>query len=202
MASRSFAIFSRSAGDHVQRVRNGMAETFCVLQRHALKELEHGDHLIAHVAFDETSEPCKLDCSTTDAVSVMTLHLKIMHRRDNNVKVFEVVIPPCIIDSTTGEHLLAALYDRLPLSLDELAEKASRFTLLLNTDSGASCLRVGRFLGSKMPTVPSVCRMHQGALSLLAIVLQGGIASSVFCAALLIKRQKVQCFLRIFNQRS
>jgi hypothetical protein len=38
--------------------------------------------------------------------------------------------------------------------------------------------------------------MHQGALSLVAVVAFAGIMSAVFCAALLMKRKRAQTMLR------
>ena len=133
---------------------------------------------------------------TQQTCHVMTCHMQLFWRVGECTKRFDFVLPCSFILSTAAQHLKAALFKVLPLSLAQLQAKCSAFFLVLGTDSGASCLRLGRHLGNSFPSVAAVCRMHQASLAMVAGLSMGGLLSSLFCAALLLRRKRVQTLLR------
>ena len=78
---------------------------------------------------------------------------------------------------------------------------ARQFVLVLNSDSASSCRKVGRHLGELYPTIHSTCRMHQLCISIVAIIKMAGLKSAVFCAALLLRRKRVQARVRRLLRR-
>lgn len=205
LSTRGFALFSRSGHSHVQRVRNALAEAYMRHQQVALESMVSegaGSCIILELSFDETEQACSTDFRN-EIVHVMTLHGRLLRRCGNDTERFELVLPPCVVESTASEHILAAVRQRLPLDLEALPNLAQQVVLLLNSDSGSSCLRLGRHLAATLPVpvLQSVCRMHQASLALLAILVLGRLPSPLFCACLLFRRRRFQGALRKLLRR-
>ena len=83
-------------------------------------------------------------------------------------------MPPAAIQDTSAESILAGIEARLPISLADLKSKADNFTLLLNSDSAASCLKLGKAFvehpdmligpGLAVNVLHPGCLMHQTAI--------------------------------------
>ena len=61
---------------------------------------------------------------------------------------FDIVLPPLMLESTRAECLFAAVTNHLPLPLAAFRDMCRRFVLVLNTDSGTSCVNLGNHLQS------------------------------------------------------
>ena len=102
-----------------------------------------------------------------------------------------------MMESTQAECLCAAVTNHLPLPLAAFRDMCRRFVLVLNTDSGTSCVKLGNHLQSVFPSsIPAPCRMHQGCLAMLAVFKATGCLSALFCSSLLLRRQRLQATLR------
>lgn len=179
----------------MQEIRNACSERFWQLQLEALGARGRADVCIMELALDETEEPCKLDVRS-ETVHVMTAHARVFERAGLETKDLDIIMPVSVIESTSAETLKAALFQRLPVSLSQMMQNADRFTLVLNTDSGPSCLRLGRHLASLVPTLSAPCRMHQGCLAMVAVFTLAGVMSALFCTSLLLRRRRVQTLMR------
>ena len=71
-----------------------------------------------------------------------------------------------------------------------------RFVLVTNSDSAGSCIKLGQYLGTLMPVLPAVCRVHQLNIAMVSVLRLSGMMSALFCAALLLKRRRVLKTLR------
>ncbi len=121
-----------------------------------------------------------------------TLHGRLRVRRGQEVDHMGFVCPPAIINSTSSEHLLRVIQERLPSTLDVLKAKCrSALKVVLSSDSASSCLRLGRHLGA----LSAFCRMHQHCLALLQPMKAAGIMSSMYCTALLMRRIRTKNLL-------
>lgn len=194
-STRFVAVYSRSSPAHVQAVRDATSERFMRLQLQALEGLQAADTMVAVVTLDETEEPVTLS-ARNETAHVMTCHAQILWRRGASRIFFDVVLPCAFILNTAAENLKAALFKVLPTPLASLEARCAWFTLVLGTDSGAPCLRLGRHLGTLVPLLHAVCRMHQGCLSMVAVLTLGGMLSALFCAALLMRCRRIQTLLR------
>ena len=187
--------FWRSSHKHVQNVRNALSEWFLRHQQQAMRAFGHADTVIVEVSFDETEEPARVSV-ISETVQMMTVHARIFRRAGGVSQRFDVIVPPVALESTSAENLKAGLLRHLPFSLSGLRQGADQFALIVNSDSAASCLRLGRHLAELVPTLPSPCLMHQGCLSMMAVFRLGGVMSSIFCTTLLLRRRRVQALLR------
>ena len=196
-STRVYAVFTRSSGKYVQDIRNAVCERFFVLQAAALERLPRDlDTIVMELAFDEKEEPITMGEVRSETVHIMTIHARIFHRKGSESSKIELAMAPAILDNTRGENLKAALLHRLPWSLHAFQARCMRFTLVLNTDSAPACLRLGRHLSESVCALPAPCKMHQGCLAMSSIFVLGGIMSAMFCAALLLRRRRVQALLR------
>ena len=155
-STRSYALFPRSSHTHVQAVRDAVAETFIQIQKNELQELRRADHVILEIALDETEEHVTMEVRS-EICHVMTIHAKMLMRRGVNLQRIELVMPPALVENTRAESLLGGVINRLPLSLERIKSIGDVFTLVVNSDSGPSCLKLGRELAKSVPTVQAIC---------------------------------------------
>lgn len=196
-STRTYAVFSRSSAKYVQDIRNAVSEKFVQLQADAFAFLPRDlDLIVLEIAFDETEEPITLGQVRSETVHVMTLHGRIFYRAGMEHNKIELVMPPAVLESTSANNLKAALLRRLPWSLHSIKSRCKRFVLLVNSDSGAACLRLGRHLSEMAASLPAPCKMHQGCLAMTSIFGLSGFMSAIFCGALLLRRRRVQELLR------
>ena len=189
-------MLSRSSSSYVQEIRNSVGEKYMVMQTQALAELRNLDVVVLEIAFDETEEPITIAGVRSQSTHVMACHLRLFHRTGGATAKIDIVIPTVLLESTTAENLAAAVNRGLPLSLANIQARARRFALRVNTDSGAACLRLARHLGTIVPAISAPCKMHLGCLAMTAIFALAGFMSAIFCAALLLRRRRVQSVLR------
>eukprot|EP00969_Alexandrium_andersonii_P341531 15096693-Alexandrium_andersonii.AAC.1 len=81
-------------------------------------------------------------------------------------------MPPALLENTGADAMLRALEERFPVSLAFVRSRCEHFYIVLNSDSGKSCLRLARLLGA----LAAPCRMHQLCLSLTHPLRLGGMA--------------------------
>ena len=190
----------QASHSYVQNVRHACAEQFLRFQLEALHRLGRADTMILEVALDETEEPTRVDVRA-ETVHMMTVHARLFHRRGQETKRVDIVMPMATVESTASEALKAALWNRLPMPLQSLAQRSRRFAMVLNTDSGAACLKLGRHMSTVVPTLQSPCRMHQVCLAMISIFSIAGTMSALFCATLLLRRRRVQSMMRTALRR-
>ena len=186
MLAQSF----EAAGGYIQQVRDAVAEHFMQLQKEGLQNLRRSDIQFIEIAMDETELPTNVDFPA-EAVHHMVVHVIITRHRRREPMTIELTLPPALLESTSAEHLFAALVVRLPFTLHQLVGTSQKTVIFLNTDSAPSCLRLGRHLGTICPTLPSPCKMHQFAIALVSTVSSAGLTSAVFCGSLLLHRKRV-----------
>ena len=200
-SARCYASFYRAGHKYVQDIRNAVAEKFCQEQRRAFLSLDEADAGVLEIALDETEMALTLQANESKA-HVIVIHARLSMRSGDEEKSIEVVVPPAVIGSTAAPHLLKALQVRMPFSIVEVAAKCrGELVVVLCTDSGSSCLQLARHLRA----LPAICRMHQHCLSLVAPLQLGGVMPALFCASLLMKRQRAHTLmvgqLRSYVQR-
>ena len=198
MSTRAYAVSSRAGITHVHNVRSAVSEELVCRQISELQALPRNHQLcMLELAFDETEEALSLDKVRSETVQMMTLQARLFLRRSptDSIK-FDIVIPPVALNGTAAEFLVAGVKARLPLPLAAFAALASRFVLIVNTDSGPSCLKAVRHFSTEVPVLSAPCRMHQGCLAMSGLLTSSGLLSALFCASLLLRRRRVQNILR------
>ena len=108
----------------------------------------------------------------------------------------DIIIPPALIESVTSSNLYETMLARLPLSLGDLQEKADRFVLICNSDSGTSCIKLAKHLCTLVPTLHAPCRMHQLSIAVVSSVRLSGMQGALFSSTLLVRRRRVKRLLR------
>ena len=111
------------------------------------------ENTVLEIALDGSEEPVILDGANLET-NIETLHCKLFRRNaDDTADKFDIVSLPAATQHTGAEYMLGALMKRLPTPLAELAAKFNKFTIVLNTDSAASCLRLRRRLQELFNTI-------------------------------------------------
>ena len=192
---RGLARFLEAGHSYVQQVRNATAELFMALQSSAIRHLPRAQIMFLELACDETEVPVKLDLPNETA-HMLVVHVTAVRYAHGEPLHFELVLPPAWVESTAARHLYAAISARLPYTLTQLQRTVDKTVLILNTDSAQSCLKLGRQLGTLLPTLPAPCRMHQFCIALCAPANMMALKSAIFCATLLLKRKRVQTRVR------
>ena len=121
--------------------------------------------------------------------SVCTVHGRLSIRRENRLEHMDLVAAPAVLEGTKAEDLMSAVTSRLPVTVEWLKSKCQgRVFVVMSSDSGPSCLKLGRHLDC----VQAVCRMHQHCLSMTLPLKIAGAMSPLFCSSLLMRRRRVQ----------
>ena len=120
------------------------------------------DHCIMELALDETELTLRVGALRCQTVHVMTWHARLHWSRAGAKEQADIVLPPVMLESTRAECLLAAVVNRLPLPLAGFRDMCRRFILIVNTDSGTSCVKLANHLQTLFPCIVAPCRMHQG----------------------------------------
>ena len=148
---------SKSSETHVQRLRDGVAH-FAITNRPDILASSEvpPDWVIITISFDETFEELLVG-SDMGPQHVMMMQGQVVFRFKDDVVKEDLVVPIAVITSTGAENVLALLKRRFPLLFDNIGGK---FVVIVNTDSAASCLRVGRHFCSLAMAQPGVYATH------------------------------------------
>jgi hypothetical protein len=160
------------------------------------KQPRVADHCIMELALDETELTLRVGGLRCQTAHVLTVHARLHWSRAGAKEQANIVLPPVMLESTQAECLLAAVAKRLPLPLAGFRDMCCRFILVVNTDSGTSGIKLANHLQTLFPCIAAPCRMHQGCLTMLAMFNITGRMSALFCASLLLRRQRLQATLR------
>lgn len=194
-SSSTYGSFYDASVGYIQQTRNAVAERYLQLETAAFRNLRFADLQILEVQLDETEVPTRIDFPG-ETNHMLVVHMVISRFRGDNKLQLQFVLPPAMVASTSANHLLAALKQRLPFSIPQMLTTARRTCLVLNVDSAGSCLKLGRGLGSLCPTIAAPCRLHQLCICLVFVLRAAGLPSAVFCASILLHRRRVQARLR------
>ena len=121
--------------------------------------LPHAQEQWIEIALDETQEPVSLEARAQSA-HVMCIHMKIVRLSASGQApvAMQVVLPTVILPGTTTEDLYGRLKARLPVELETLRSKAAKTTVLFNSDSFSSCLKLYKCLRDMIPCLHCPCR--------------------------------------------
>ena len=197
-STRSWARDMNASTTHIARVRSAMSELFLRVQEQELAVLPHVQEQWIQIALDETQEPVSLEARAQSA-HVMCIHMKIVRLSASGQApaAMQVVLPTVILPGTTTEDLYGGLIARLPASLETLRAKAANTTILFNSDSFSSCLKLYKCLRDMVPCLHCPCRMHQLCISMAGVVASSGLMASLYCGAHLLRRSRFQRVLRV-----
>ena len=154
----------------MQRLRDGVAH-FAITNRPDILASSEvpPDWVIITISFDDTFEELLVG-NDMGPQHVMMMQGQVVFRFNDDVVKEDPVVPTAVITftSTGAENLFAVLKRRFPLLFDKIGGK---FVVIVNTDSAASCLRVGRHFCSLAMAEParyhlhSTCMQHMGTSS-------------------------------------
>ena len=176
-------------------MRNAIAETYVALQFQSFRSLRKADLQIVEIQLDETEVPANIDFPG-EVGHIMVIHVVITRFEDGLKSQVNWVLPPALLESTSSDHLWAGLVARFPWTFAQLKTAAHRTICVFNTDSAASCLKVGRSMGELVPTIAAPCRLHQLCIAMVSVLRDAGLTSVMYSTALLLHRRRVQTRLR------
>ena len=170
-STRAWATFSGASQLYVQKVRDAVSEMFMLEQTVALEELSQRlSYHVLEVAFDETEESISVDSVRAETQHVMTLHGRLMYKEEGHrCEKVDLVMPSAFLEDTKAETLYEAFRRRIPQWVRFVASLSKNFTIIVNSDSGPSCLRLARRLGQEYAVISAPCRMHQGCLAMNSV---------------------------------
>ena len=75
---------------------------------------------------------------------------------DGEMAVHHIVMPPCVLQSTSASCLINAVESRLPIAMGELCKQFVHLSIIFNTDSAKSCKLVGKAYQAKYADNPCI----------------------------------------------
>lgn len=186
------AAVNRASTTHIKQLRDGVACLILECQNSVFSETAGAPYVIVQVSLDETSEDVAVGADLGSR-SIMMMHAKSMHRAGGQLREHEIIFPTTVLEDTTAESVLAAMYDRAEFLFHP--RESGKLIVIVNSDSAPALKRMRRHFESlvlrdsgKRLHVDSYCQMHLMSAAIVNAFSPYSLVSPVFCATLQLRQ--------------
>lgn len=208
-SAQSLAAFHKASSTHVQNIRAAVAIEVMRVEIDFRASLPPATHAISELAFDESEQLPVLACEEAAIRDMLFLHCKLWWAAaggSGQLVKHEIVCAPAFLAAKTAEHLVSAIFQRLPFSLDRLRSKTDWLHVTLSSDSGKNCKRLGKHFCADaslervehpdgklrrmrgITTLQSCSLMHQLEMIYALLLTSLGILCAMFCTCCVVQR--------------